>query len=119
MGTQARDGISKIVAIWIPIFAFVGLGYQHVVANMYSVPLALLQGSTTITTPQYIYKSMLPAAAGNIIGASLVALPFTALYLIGNEPSDADPSSLRRIFSGFSKRSSSHDTTPNGKETIA
>ncbi|EIM79884.1 Formate/nitrite transporter [Stereum hirsutum FP-91666 SS1] len=38
----ARETISKIFAIWIPIWIFVSCGYDHVVANMFSVPLGIM-----------------------------------------------------------------------------
>ncbi|KAJ2979296.1 hypothetical protein NUW54_g11158 [Trametes sanguinea] len=41
----ARDTLSKIVALWIPIMIFVTCGYDHVVANMFSVPLGILFGA--------------------------------------------------------------------------
>ncbi|EJF57741.1 Formate/nitrite transporter [Dichomitus squalens] len=73
----ARDTISKIVAIWVPIMIFVTCGYDHVVANMFSVPLGILFGAP-LTAAEYIRKSLIAAYLGNIIGALLVALP--ALY---------------------------------------
>lgn len=38
----AREIVSKIIALWIPIFIFVALGFDHVVANMYYIPWVLL-----------------------------------------------------------------------------
>ncbi|EKM81037.1 hypothetical protein AGABI1DRAFT_127078 [Agaricus bisporus var. burnettii JB137-S8] len=38
----AKDTLSRIVAIWIPIFIFVAAGYDHVIANMFSVPLGIM-----------------------------------------------------------------------------
>ncbi|KAI0743439.1 Formate/nitrite transporter [Daedaleopsis nitida] len=73
----ARETISKIVAIWIPIMIFVACGYDHVVANMFSVPLGILFGAD-LTVAEYIRKSLIAAYLGNIVGALLVALP--ALY---------------------------------------
>lgn len=35
---QAREYFSKVVAVWWPTFAFVALGLDHVVANMFFVP---------------------------------------------------------------------------------
>ncbi|KAI0047516.1 Formate/nitrite transporter [Auriscalpium vulgare] len=40
--TGARETVSKIFAIWIPIWIFVACGYDHVVANMFSVPLGIM-----------------------------------------------------------------------------
>ncbi|KAI0780162.1 Formate/nitrite transporter [Fomes fomentarius] len=73
----ARETLSKIVAIWIPIMIFVACGYDHVVANMFSVPLGILFGAD-LTVAEYIRKSLIAAYLGNIVGALLVALP--ALY---------------------------------------
>ncbi|RDX50015.1 Formate/nitrite transporter [Lentinus brumalis] len=73
----ARETISKIVAIWIPIMIFVACGYDHVVANMFSVPLGILFGAE-LTVAEYIRKSLIAAYLGNIVGALLVGLP--ALY---------------------------------------
>lgn len=79
---QARDVASKIAAIWWPVFAFVALGLDHVVANMYFIPLAIFLGSPTISVGYYIWKSMIPALIGNILGGGL----FVAVvhwYLVG------------------------------------
>ena len=37
----AREFFSKVVAIWWPVFAFVLLGLDHVIANMFYMPLAV------------------------------------------------------------------------------
>ncbi|KAH9858645.1 Formate/nitrite transporter [Lenzites betulinus] len=78
----ARDTLSKIVALWVPIMIFVTCGYDHVVANMFSVPLGILFGAE-LTVAEYIRKSLIAAYLGNIIGALLVALP--ALYFFTPE----------------------------------
>ena len=31
---SARDTISKIVAVWFPVFTFTAIGFEHSVANM-------------------------------------------------------------------------------------
>jgi len=76
----ARDTLSKIVAIWIPIWIFVACGYDHVVANMFSVPLGILFGAD-LSVAAYIRKSLIAAYIGNIVGALLVALPAVYFYL--------------------------------------
>ncbi|KAF8893951.1 Formate/nitrite transporter [Infundibulicybe gibba] len=78
--TAARDTISKIVAIWIPIWVFVACGYDHVVANMFSVPLGIMFGAD-LTTAEYIRKSFIAAFIGNAVGGLIVALPATYIYL--------------------------------------
>lgn len=76
----ARDTISKIFAAWIPIWIFVACGYDHVVANMFSVPLGIMFGAP-LTVAEYIRKSLIAALIGNIVGALLVGLPGVYFYL--------------------------------------
>ncbi|KAH9940530.1 Formate/nitrite transporter [Epithele typhae] len=75
----ARDTVSKIVAIWIPIMIFVACGYDHVVANMFSVPLGIMFGAD-LSVAEYIRKSFIASYLGNIVGALLVALPAIYFY---------------------------------------
>ncbi|KAF9070642.1 Formate/nitrite transporter [Rhodocollybia butyracea] len=76
----ARDTISKIFAIWIPIWIFVACSYDHVVANMFSVPLGIMFGAD-LTVADYIKKSLIASYIGNIIGALFVGMPATYFYL--------------------------------------
>jgi len=76
----ARDTFSKIVAIWIPIWIFVAVGYDHVIANMFSVPLGIMFGAD-LTVAAYIRKSLIAAYLGNMVGALFVALPAVYFYL--------------------------------------
>jgi len=76
----ARDTVSKVIAIWIPIWIFVACGFDHVVANMFSVPLGIMFGAD-LSTAAYIRKSLIAAYLGNIVGALFVALPAVYFYL--------------------------------------
>lgn len=40
----AKDTTGKIIGIWFPIMAFVAIGFQHVVANMFIIPAAIFAG---------------------------------------------------------------------------
>lgn len=80
----AREFFSKVVAIWWPVFAFVLLGLDHVIANMFYIPMAIFLGHPKITVGFYIWKSMIPAALGNIIGGGLFcATVYWYLFLTG------------------------------------
>lgn len=48
--------VSKIAGMWLPIFAFVALGFDHVVANMFFMPLGIWMGTPGLTVGLYIYK---------------------------------------------------------------
>ncbi|KAJ7096228.1 putative formate/nitrite transporter [Mycena epipterygia] len=76
----AKETVSKIYAIWLPIWLFVACSYDHVVANMFSVPLGIMFGAD-LTVAGYIRKSLIAAFLGNIVGALFVALPATYFYL--------------------------------------
>lgn len=59
-GIQGRDLTYKIIGIWWPIFAFVSLGYDHVVVNMMFVPMAIWANAPAITVGLYIWKGIMP-----------------------------------------------------------
>ena len=60
----------KLLACEIPVFAFVALGFEHCVANMFFLPLAAMQG-VDISIYQIVVVNILPATIGNIIGGAL------------------------------------------------
>ncbi|KAF7984231.1 hypothetical protein HWV62_16042 [Athelia sp. TMB] len=76
----AKDTISKVFAIWIPIWVFVSCGFDHIVANMFFVPLGILFHAD-LTVAAYIRKSFIAAFLGNTVGALFVALPAVYFYL--------------------------------------
>ena len=81
---SSREVASKMLAIWFPTFTFVALGLDHVIANMYFIPVAIFYGHPDIGVGLYIWKSMIPTALGNIIGGSLfVGGMYWYLYLTG------------------------------------
>lgn len=59
------------MGIWWPIFAFVSLGFDHVVANMTFIPLAIWVDAPHITVGLYIWKGIIPTLLGNILGGGL------------------------------------------------
>lgn len=71
LAMMAREYFSKVMAIWWPTFAFVCLGLDHVVANMFFVPTAIWQDDSMISVSFYIWKSLIPALIGNIVGGAL------------------------------------------------
>ncbi len=88
------------MAIVFPITAFVASGIEHSVANMYSVPLAIiLKGQAAVvsatetmagkqldmsnlTTLGFTVKNLIPVTLGNIIGGGfLVGLVYWSVYV--------------------------------------
>ena len=77
----AHDVASKILAIVFPISAFVALGFEHSVANMYVVPVAWLSGAEIITLQGFM-RNLVPVTLGNITGGGLfVAAVYCVIYL--------------------------------------
>jgi formate/nitrite transporter len=82
-GMAAKDTTGKIIAIWIPVMAFVAMGFEHSIANMYFIPLAIFEGAD-ITWTTFIVKNLIPATIGNIVGGGVFVGMFYG-YLFGKE----------------------------------
>lgn len=92
---SARSTMDKIAAIIFPITAFVTAGFEHSIANMYFVPIALLikrfdsafvatsgLDLSTLTWSTFLLNNLLPVTIGNIIGGVLlVAAVYWAVFL--------------------------------------
>ncbi len=77
----ARQVTGKILAIVFPISAFVALGFEHSVANMYLIPIGTLAQGGGIDAGALI-ANLVPVTLGNILGGSgLVALTYWLVYL--------------------------------------
>ncbi len=77
----ARRVTGKILAIVFPISAFVALGFEHSVANMYLIPIGMLASGEGIGMAALI-ANLVPVTLGNIVGGSgLVALTYWLVYL--------------------------------------
>jgi formate transporter len=80
----ADDFSGKWLSIWFPIMAFVAIGFQHVVANMFVIPAAIFAGH--VTWGQYV-ANFVPVYLGNIVGAAIfVALAYYVAYLRDQTP---------------------------------
>lgn len=69
MGMSAQHTSGKILGIWWPVMTFVALGFEHSIANMFFIPLAMFEGAD-ITWSVFIIKNLIPATIGNIIGGA-------------------------------------------------
>jgi formate transporter len=62
----AHDVPGKVLAIIFPISAFVALGFEHSIANMYLIPVAMLAGAEGVTTAGFL-ANLVPVTLGNIV----------------------------------------------------
>ena len=60
-----------MLGVWFPIMLFIVLGYDHVVANMLYLPLALMHGAEGVTLLGIIYNFFF-VTIGNFIGGGIV-----------------------------------------------
>jgi formate/nitrite transporter len=82
----ARDVTGKIMAILLPISAFVALGFEHSVANMFFLPLALINGSPEVDVAGMV-ANLVPVTLGNVVGGGvLVGLAYWLCYRPGDSP---------------------------------
>lgn len=73
-GCSSMSG--KMIAIWFPVSAFVAMGLDNSVANMFLIPLGILRGAP-ITISQMFLKNLIPVTLGNIVGGAICAMaPF-------------------------------------------
>jgi formate/nitrite transporter len=97
MAIASREVSGKIFAIFFPIMAFVALGFEHCVANMYFVPLGMMLKKTGIalnagldltnlTWANFFSKNLLPVTLGNLIGgAFFVGFLYWMVYVKPNK----------------------------------
>lgn len=96
---SARSTIDKILAIIPPISAFVAAGFEHSIANMYFIPIALFIkqlsspaffeaiGKTQADFPHltwqgFLVNNLLPVTIGNVIGGVvMVGVMYWFIYL--------------------------------------
>jgi formate transporter len=96
---SARSNVDKILAIVPPIAAFVAAGFEHSIANMYFIPMALFIKYTGtaqffgviqktpadfphLTWSNFFMVNLLPVTIGNIIGGALmVGIVYWLIYL--------------------------------------
>ncbi|MBB3101957.1 formate/nitrite transporter family protein [Azomonas macrocytogenes] len=78
LGYASKDVAGKVLGIWFPVMAFVAIGFQHVVANMFVVPAAIFAGA--VTWSQYL-PNFVSVFLGNAAGGALfVGLAYYLAY---------------------------------------
>jgi len=111
---SGRSVTDKILAILFPITAFVALGFEHSIANMYFIPAGLLLKNSpevlaaaqdmlgqvpdlsNLTMYGFLVDNLLPVTIGNIIGGTIfVGLAHWFLFL---RPAAVEP--IRKLMTG-------------------
>lgn len=66
----SRSVIGKAIATFVPIYLFFGMGWEHLVVNMFIIPSAMLYGAPITMTDWWIGNE-LPVTIGNFVGGFL------------------------------------------------
>ncbi len=88
MAMAGRSVVDKAVAVVFPVTAFVAAGFEHSIANMYLMPLAMLvqaggaaAGGAPAVTLGGMAANLAAVIAGNLVGGSvLVGLAYHVIY---------------------------------------
>jgi formate/nitrite transporter len=81
MSLAATSVSGKILAVFFPVMAFVAMGFDHVVANMFFLPAGIFAGVPGIGWDDAVLNWLL-AGAGNLVGAVVfVATSYWYLFL--------------------------------------
>lgn len=92
MTLSARSVTDRVLVVILPISAFVAGGFEHSIANMYLLPVALLHRdevvalgadvSPDLTWAHALTLNLLPVIVGNVVGGSLlVGATYWFVYL--------------------------------------
>lgn len=99
MSFSARSVTDKVIAVVPPVAAFVAAGFEHSIANLYFVPVGLLQRAWAAPSfwtrsgkqpadyhrlgwVRFLTHNLAPVTLGNIVGgALLVGLTYWFVYL--------------------------------------
>lgn len=62
--------LEKMAGCFFPVMAFVALCYEHCVANMFFIPLGMMEGAD-ISMGAFCLNNLVPVTIGNVIGGAL------------------------------------------------
>ena len=70
LGLSSTSVPGKIIGLWWPVMCFATIGYEHCIANMFFVPLGILEGAP-LGWSDFFLKNLIPSTLGNIVGGGL------------------------------------------------
>ncbi len=71
--------IGKVIGIWFSVMAFVTMGFEHSIANMFFIPVGIF-AEAPVSWEQFLINNEIPVTLGNIVGGSLFC---GGAYLLG------------------------------------
>jgi formate/nitrite transporter len=86
LSVAARSVEGKVIAIALPISAFVALGFEHCIANFYLLPIGMLSGADISFVD--LFGNIGVVTLGNTIGGVIVATAYHQVYLSHDQAQD-------------------------------
>lgn len=100
LSMAGKDAFSKIIGIMLPVTAFVAIGLEHSIANMYFIPMGIFLQNQEILQPfltpglseslnwlGFFWNNLIPVTLGNMIGGVFfVAIAYWNAYLRPSAP---------------------------------
>ncbi len=71
-GMTSRSVAGKVAAMWLPIFIFFALVFEHTVVNMFLFPLGMILGAD-FGVATWLNFNLIPTILGNIVGGLVFA----------------------------------------------
>jgi formate/nitrite transporter len=71
LAMSSQTVVGKFIGIVFPISAFVALGFEHSIANLYLIPVGLMAGAKGSLGD--VLANIAPVTAGNLVGGAVVA----------------------------------------------
>lgn len=110
MAYAGRSVTDKLLAVVLPVAMFVAAGFEHCIANMFLIPMAIISKNMAgtefwtsagvspeqfadLTWSQFVFHNLVPVTLGNIVGGALfVGLTYWFVYrrpLLAKQGSEA------------------------------
>ncbi len=70
LGLCSTTTAGKVAAVWLPIFIFFALGYEHTIVNFFIIPTGMMLGAK-VTMMDWLLWNGIPVLVGNFIGGFL------------------------------------------------
>lgn len=69
LGLSANDTAGRILGLFFPVMCFVVISYEHSIANMFFIPLGMMNGAD-VSISEFLLSNLIPATLGNIVGGA-------------------------------------------------
>jgi formate transporter len=103
MAMAGRSVMDKVIAIIFPITAFVAAGFEHSIANMYFMQLALIiqyaepATAGNVLSVAGMFGNLVPVILGNLVGGSVfVGLVYHLIYRVAGATESAQPPRIEK-----------------------